>query len=272
MTFVEKIIALAKKKVVLVGGVSLIAFAAGSGSGFVYAKKKLSAEYEQLLSEEMGRAREFFKRQNKRDEYKTPGDAVEALIKTDSDLISTEVAEAADALLSYQGKTSGDIPEDMIVRNLDLRMGEIRADPNSLGGPPIVVNRSIFTEPPRVNFQYAEEMKARNSDAPYIVSDEEFLRNEDSFDQVCVTFYAGDGILADAQDKEVPSDEIEMVFGKDNFRFGHMSNDNDMVYIRNEALKMDFEVARSQGKYSVEVAGYVEPPQYAAGRYRGDDG
>ncbi len=39
---------------------------------------------------------------------------------------------------------------------------------------------------------------------------------------------------------------------------GEGSGDSNIVYVRNVALNKDYEICRSRGKYSVEVAGFAE--------------
>lgn len=43
--------------------------------------------------------------------------------------------------------------------------------------------------------------------------------------------------------------------GVDNLKFGCGSEDKNIVYIRNDSLEKEYEVARSSGTYAEEVAG-----------------
>jgi hypothetical protein len=73
------------------------------------------------------------------------------------------------------------------------------------------------------------------------------------YTQTTLTFYSGDNILADEQDSPVYN--YESVVG--NLRFGHGSNDSNVVYIRNEKLEAEYEVLLFDGSFEIEVLGYV---------------
>jgi hypothetical protein len=104
-------------------------------------------------------------------------------------------------------------------------------------------------------FDYGTEIASRTPGEPYVVSRDEFMEHEDdSFNQVTLTFYAGDNVLADDQDEVIF--DVDDLVGEDNLnRFGHGSNDPNVVYIRNERLTLDIEVLQSHGEFAVEVLG-----------------
>lgn len=239
--FMSRLAEAAKKKIVVAGGVAIVAFAAGTGSGYLYAKRKLVAEYDEKMELEIERTREYYARRNKTDQFSTPEKAAEVLIQTDSETIQEHFDAAVEALENY--KPSDEEPED------------IRAVKHPLASPPRQINRNVFTDPqpvPGVDFSYDEEVAARSSERPYIISAEEFEEGE--FDKACLTWYSGDEILADDQDTVIPDFEHEKhIGGVDNLRFGHRSDQNHLVYIRSERMEMDFEIARHGGKYSVAV-------------------
>jgi len=93
---------------------------------------------------------------------------------------------------------------------------------------------------------------------PYVVPVHVFMANEMGFSQVTLTFYEGDHILADDQDD--PVEDVESTVGMRNLVFGHLSNDENVVYVRNERLTLDFEVCRSYGSFAKEVHD-IDPQQ-----------
>lgn len=96
-----------------------------------------------------------------------------------------------------------------------------------------------------------EEEAERGPDAPYVISKAEFDVGETGFAQTSLEFFAGDNVLCD--DKQVPIYNPEKIVGR--LEFGRGSGDSDLVYIRNEALKSEWEVTRNHGSYQVEVLG-----------------
>jgi hypothetical protein len=69
-----------------------------------------------------------------------------------------------------------------------------------------------------------------------------------------MTWYSGDNVLVD--DKDQPVDNVNKIVGIENLQyFGRWSDQENIVYIRNERLTAMFEVLRSEGKYAIEVLG-----------------
>jgi hypothetical protein len=90
----------------------------------------------------------------------------------------------------------------------------------------------------------------------YVISDEAFIIGEQNYEQITVTWYEGDQKLTGEGDRLLTADDIEKSVGHANLeKFGEESGNANIVYLRNDALQMDFEVVRSTGKYSTEVLG-----------------
>ncbi|MCA1800665.1 MAG: hypothetical protein LC687_06440 [Actinobacteria bacterium] len=209
--------------------VGVLAFGAGAAAMYVVAKKHIEPKYRAIAQEEVLAAKEYYSAMNKKDDYDTPEKAVEKLQKNDpADIV---VEDAAEAFKKYH-QGGNDVDEE--------------------GSQSINVFRQSSADS---EFDYAEELKHRTPDHPYIISEEEYMNNETSYDQSQLTYYEGDGTLADSRDKEIPL--IDNVAGEDNLtQFGHGSGDVNIVFIRNERLELDFEVLRSEGKYAHEVLGF----------------
>ncbi|HEX4503414.1 MAG TPA: hypothetical protein VH187_20005, partial [Scandinavium sp.] len=85
-------------------------------------------------------------------------------------------------------------------------------------------------------------------DVPYIIHIDEFRENPLSHDQTTYTYYEMDDVLSDSRDTTV--DDMDRVIGLGNLgKWGHGSQDPNVVYIRNEELGMDIEVVRDRGSY-----------------------
>lgn len=106
-----------------------------------------------------------------------------------------------------------------------------------------------------IEWDWELEVQRRNENpgAPYILHREEFERDELSFAQIPLTYYAGDDKLAD--DKGGPIYNASSVVGR--LEFGHGSGDSDVVFIRNEELRAEYEVSRHPGFYDLEVLGIM---------------
>lgn len=110
------------------------------------------------------------------------------------------------------------------------------------------------------DWDYEAEQANRESGEPYVLHKDEFLEEESGFSQESLTYYAGDDILVDSADQPVPN--YNRVMGE--LRFGHGSGDPNVVYIRNENVRMEWEILRHEGQYAVEVLGLEIEQKYEA--------
>lgn len=82
---------------------------------------------------------------------------------------------------------------------------------------------------------------------PYVISPNEFGEN-DNYDTVSLIYYANDILTDDHND---PVENADEVVGEDfKQRFGEYEDDS--VYIRNDALRTDFEILKDNGEYYSE--------------------
>jgi hypothetical protein len=113
------------------------------------------------------------------------------------------------------------------------------------------VVRNIFsTEDDEWDFEV--ELAGREGKSIYVIHREEFFQREaEGYDQMTITYYAGDDVPTDDHDKAIPNHK--KVFGE--MLFGHGSGDPNVVYIRNDDRRAEYEIVRHEGSYSVEVLG-----------------
>lgn len=125
-----------------------------------------------------------------------------------------------------------------------------------------------------VEFDYDEELKKRSSTAPYVITSEEFHADELNYTQSSLTYFALDNIMAD--EDNVPVYNHAVVTGP--LLFGHGSGDPDVVYIRNDERRAEYEITKEDKLFSVEVLGLeIENNERAADlkhskihKFRGD--
>lgn len=105
------------------------------------------------------------------------------------------------------------------------------------------------------DWDYEEEKQTRDSLSPYVIHRDEFFSNEMDFAQHTWTYYEGDDVMIDEEDVVVYNHNQKV---GDDLKWGHGSGDPNTVYIRNEKMRMEMEVLREEGLYSIEVMG-LEP-------------
>jgi hypothetical protein len=159
---------------------------------------------------------------------------------------------AVAALKMYQGTQV--VPEQG--GEAQYQRAELRTDVGSLEIAE-TVELSVFKEvsEEHIRVDIEREIRDRTEEAPYIISNEEYFADDAGHSQTTLTYYEGDGVLADERDEVL--DDVDNVIGDNNIpRFGHRSEDPNVLYVRNHVLGTDFEICRSKGKYSELVAGF----------------
>ncbi len=85
---------------------------------------------------------------------------------------------------------------------------------------------------------------------PSIISEEDFLNNALAYEPVTLKYY-NDDIVTDDQDNPL-ADPEKFLGGDALVSFGMLSNDPDVVYVRNRAKKASYEIIRTNRNYMVE--------------------
>ena len=213
-----------------IGG-SLLGLAVGSVAGYFFAKKRMEQQYAEAVVEEVIAAKKYYSLLYKKNEFATPAAAVE------------ELQPKAQPEFANDDQTLKRIVE-----------GLKYVDPKS---PPVQTVNVFDGKEDDADVDYSEEDAARDTEnGIYVIDIDEFMNSEVGYTEVTLTYFAGDNVLVNEQ--EMPVEDVAATVGKDNLAyFGYRSKDPKVVYIRNNVLQLDFEVVRSEGKYSEEVAGFA---------------
>lgn len=101
------------------------------------------------------------------------------------------------------------------------------------------------------NWDLLKEMRGRTESAPYVLHKDEFYADEKGYGQHSLSYYAGDNIMADEDDKPVYNHDI--IVGE--LKWGHGSGDPLIFYVRNDKYRAEYEITYVDGLFSVEVMG-----------------
>jgi hypothetical protein len=108
----------------------------------------------------------------------------------------------------------------------------------------------ISTDP---DWIWERELELRTSAEPYVIHIDEFEVDGKDFNNVAYTYFAGDDVLVGEDSRPIP--HADVIVGQNNLKFGHGSDDLNLVYVRNEHLEIDIEITRTPGRYEQEVLG-----------------
>lgn len=238
---VDRFVTVTKNNPLIVVGALILGAGIGAAVAWKIADKKISLKYDEILLEEIAKTKEFYSRLNKAGVFETPESAVEALVPE-------EVVEAVQAYQGREPRVPYNNPKDIVVK--DPR------PPVNVEVEKVEVSHNVFVQAatdPR-DWDYNHEIAQRTGDKPYVISFDEFDAGEEGHEQQNLSYYVDDNTLVDERD--APIDNTEYVVGDDNLlRFGHGSNDKNVVYVRNENIDTDFEIVRALGSYKRDVLG-----------------
>jgi len=113
----------------------------------------------------------------------------------------------------------------------DLIVQQIRDKVQELG----YINEQVMKERDDVN----------NMNKPYVIAPEETW--EQDYPTISLTYYEKDGVLADERDKIIKNAD-ELVGDDFVSHFGEY--EDDCVYVRNDELKVYYEILKDSGSYS----------------------
>jgi hypothetical protein len=119
---------------------------------------------------------------------------------------------------------------------------------------PVFDPRSADAVSERPTWNYAEELKGRLDGEPYVVHQDEYMQSTTGYPKVNYTYYAIDDVLVDdANDNPLPHADI--IVGLNNLQFGHGTDDDDVVFVRNDERQLEMEICRINKSYEEEVLG-----------------
>lgn len=217
--------------------------ATGGVVTYVIVRKRLDTKYKTLADEEIASVKNH---------YNAKAEAVrERVEKPELDDVVTSLGykeEDANAeVLAVKEATVVVVPPEVVAT------AEVAA---------AVVTRNAFDTPVEDDpgeplWDYANEVRSRVIGVPFIIHADEFEENQEGHTQARYTYYESDDVLADEEDHAI--DDWEDYCGLYCVtRFGHGSNDPNIVFVRNNDKDLDMEITLSRGSYAQEVHGVVQ--------------
>lgn len=223
----------------LCGGLG-VGLVIGSFGTHVFLSKLINKRYESIANEEIATMKSHYDRKLRALENREEKALLEDAGKEIQ--VRTEGGEDGSGVVNYAGMyQGGSEPDKPQLQNVF----EQDADPE--------VEMSDA-------WDAAVELANRTPDVPYVVhrsEHEEGPGDPDEYEKYTLTYFEGDDVLC-REDDTIIEDQDEVVGLGNLIRFGHGSGDPNIVYIRNDKLRVDLEVVHSDGKYATEVAGFKE--------------
>lgn len=200
----------------------VIMFVAGAAIGSAATYKFVKTKYERISREEIDSVKEYFRELNN-DEYTDESEVEDC----DSSELENNEDEAEELRPTH--RIVGEKPDLVQYANL---LAQYRAEEAAFENQ----NRQKGGD---------EDMEY---DDPYVISPDDFDENN-SYDRIGLTYYA-DGTVVDDCDDVLDDDEIDVQIGRDWINSFGEYGDDDVIHVRNEQSKTDYEIVRDPRKYS----------------------
>lgn len=240
----------------LVGGALLVGAFAGFVVGAAVTNSRLGKEFDDRLSAELLEMKAFYQNSHKiadNGETILPGE----LPSIDGEIVQEEEKAEYENII----ETSGYRPVDNVpVTDYAAISGaDIPQDEN-----PGTAAQNVFSKYEAVTevedyegFDYEAQLDRQSGETPYLLTEDEFLENESSFEQISVTYYAHDDVLVGSDDEIIEPHLHDLFIGAKNFlKFGQGARSKNVVHVRNPDLETDFEVTKVDANYSKSVLGF----------------
>ena len=206
----------------------VLAFGAGTLFGGLVIYRKMEDNMNAIIKQESDDLREYYASKNefKPEEFVDEEDFEEETLK---EMVNLTKNYQAEANVNYAGYAKKSLQQEMEERGLSsaLKLADEMGDEHEVDMPE---RRNIF-----------------DAREPYVISFDSvgILEN---YDTQTLTYYPDVDELVDNRDE--PVEDVESLVGAFQNEFGHISDSDETVYIRNEGISMDFEIVRSYDDYT----------------------
>lgn len=201
--------------------------------GYQFAYRRLETKFEKIAEDEIDQMREHFRARN---------------VARDGEVVKPGISELKDRI-----EDAGYVPKGEEEQEEEGSTTDEVVAPAPPGRETENVFETVDPEAPGEPWDQEHEENSRQEGVPYVIHKDEW--GEKDYTETTLTYYAPDDVLADEREK--PIEDQDKVVGVGNMdRFGHGSQDANVVLIRNDELGVDLEVCRSQASYSEVVAGF----------------
>lgn len=203
--------------------IAVATFSLGGFLGYTLAKRNLEKKYDQMLEEEIEKTAEHVANMMKETDRKVA--KPEADSRQQTRVNPKKSLEELKVELGYDDAVEEDKPSVLI-------NGRKLADS--------MIQETVDTS------------------GPHIISEDEFNENVDDYEQISLSYYTEDDVLADESDEAVEA--VDNVVGSENLKlFGRKnSRDPNVIFVKNDEVETLFEIVQIRGSYVKLVLGFDE--------------
>lgn len=232
-----------REDILIAVGASVLSAAAASAATWYFGVKKVAREYEERLETEVTESVKFF--MNEVDPKvvvsdEDPDDVVTEIEKQ-NDFVEVEEVEVEE-LPEVEG-------ERVFPNQGGMTLDDLRAKSHVVRYDQVVTVDTDSEDEEEEREPFPQEALGSVSWDPggddiSIISRDLFLENTSGFEQTTLTYFQDGGVID--LDSELVS-EHELLIGQGKPPFGQMSEDENIVYVRNKNVQTEYEVIQDPG-------------------------
>jgi hypothetical protein len=263
--------------------VSVASAAVGSGITYLAVRNRLKKRYSEMARKDIQEVKENYKLIRKEGKYADPATALLAYQGREEEL--HDIVENAKKAALYQAESDVEEAAEVLEEKVEIAE-EVEEAVEEGRVPPRTFSRAeAFVEEPRVHHIFDPEPEEApeidgvvtlDRSRPYLIPEEVFMdedEDQSKFSKITITYWEEDDTLCDEREAIIP--DIEGTVGAINLHsFGQNEGQRDVIYVRNERLKADYEIVRESASYSKVILGLKDDedrPKVPIRRMRGYD-
>ena len=254
------------KNLVIIASASVGGVVSGAAATYFILTKKLSKKYQDIADAEIESVKEVYamtQEVKERNELEAENEAIRRANDEAEFLPSEDIEKVEDKLveLGYGEGVNGnhrisynkmaDNPPTAIMLKTPTPTAHFMVEKDR------VVDNFTGVEYPEPVEELSDDVTTwpRSSEKAFVVTTEEFFEDDDDdYSRITITYWEEDDILADEREQMIP--DIDALVGHDNLKhFGKGSDDESILYVRNDKIKADFEIVKDPRSFSEVVLG-----------------
>lgn len=257
----------------LLKDVALLGVGVGAGYlvGFLVSRRQIKT-IEQRAQADINEIKESYKLLRK-EEFPDVSSAAEALIGEASTIKLKDLANKQEVLTDEEAEEYNEAGKRYAQELRDNGYTEVEAE-RILKAVTERTTVNVFEQEPE---SAPEEIEPgaihgpRVEGEPYVISVEEFMEEDENFEQITLSYWEEDDTLIDDANNVIH--DVASVIGLNALRrFGQGSRDPNIVHIKNEENEVKYEVIRDFRAYTEVVLGIPKAPEEKSiRRMRSDD-
>lgn len=253
------------KNLVVIASASVGGALTGAAATYFILNRKISKKYQDIADAEIKSVKDVYlmtQKVKERNELEVENEAIR-LANEEAESLPSEDSELAELKDKLVGLAYG----DGVNGNHQVSYNKMSDAPRTLKTPTpsahYVVDKDKITDT-STGVEYVVSVDElsddvttwpRSAEKPFVVTTQEFFEDDDDdYSRITITYWEEDDVLADEREQTIP--DIDALIGHENLKhFGKGSDDENILYVRNDKIKADFEVVKDPRSYSEVVLG-----------------